>query len=80
MMKVVRFIFDLFGWLIIVFGTTGGSALIAWFIYSEWTTDTGEIVSIVIISLGFILGAIWATKIWIKYGTLEWLSNIGRIS
>jgi hypothetical protein len=79
-MKVIRFLLDLFGWLIIVFGTTAGSALVPWFIYSKWTTDTVGIISIIIISLGFLFGAIWATKIWIKYGTIEWLSSIRRIS
>jgi hypothetical protein len=72
-MKVIRIMLEIFGWLAIVFETTVSSALIAWLIYSKWTTDTGEIVSLIIISLGFLSGAIWATKIWIKYGTIEWL-------
>ncbi len=79
-MKVIEIIFEIFGWLVIVLGTTIAAGLIAFLFYWIWTNDTVKIIGFVIISLGFLLGAIWATKIWKKYGTIAWLSGIRRIS
>ena len=47
---------------------------------SKWDNETGKIVAIIIVSIGFIIGAVWATRIWIRYGTIAWLSRITRIS
>ena len=79
-MKVLQIFLDLIGWFQIVIGTTFGSAIIAVLIYYFWPNQTIKIVAIIILSLGFLFGVIWATRIWIKYGTVNWLSQIRRIS
>ena len=79
-MKIFEILLEIFGWLQIVVGVTLAAGLIALFTYLKWNSETGKIVAIIIVSIGFILGAIWATRIWIKYGTIEWLSRIRRVS
>jgi hypothetical protein len=54
-------------------------ALIAAALYYAFTNDTTAVVAVVIIIAGFVTGSIWATRIWIKHGTIEWLSRIRRI-
>jgi ABC-type transport system involved in cytochrome c biogenesis permease subunit len=56
------------------------AGLIALVTYLKWSNEKGKIAALTIISIGFILGAIWATRIWKKHGTIAWLSRIRRIS
>ena len=79
-MKIFEIILEIIGWFIIVIGVTLGAALIAFVIYLKWTNQTGGTMAIIICSLGFILGAIWANRIWKKHGTIAWLSQIRKIS
>lgn len=79
-MKPVQIILEILGWLTIVFGATAVAALFAFLIYMKRQTEPAKIVCIGIIGVGFICGVIWATRIWIKHGTIEWLSGIRRIS
>ena len=79
-MKFFEIILEIIGWLQIAVGVTLGSGLMAAIIHINWSNETGKIISIIILSIGFISGAIWATKIWKKHGTIEWLSRIRRIS
>lgn len=79
-MKLIEIILEIIGCLQITFAVTLLSGLIALMTYLKWTTETGKIVYITIVSIGFILGVIWATRIWKKHGTIAWLSRIKRIS
>ena len=79
-MKLFEIILELFGWLQIVAGVTLAAGLLALAAYLIWSNGTGKIAGIIIISTGFIAGAIWATFIWKKHGTIAWLSGIRRIS
>ena len=79
-MKIIEAILEIIGWFTIAIGVTLGTALIAFVVILKWSTKTGEFVAILIVSIGFILGAIWATRIWRKHGTIAWLSQIRRIS
>jgi len=79
-MKFFEILLEFFGWLQIVVGVTLGAGLVAILTYLEWSNETGKIIAIVVVSIGFILGAVWATRIWIKHGTIAWLSRIRRIS
>lgn len=79
-MKFLEIILEIFGWLQIVVAVTLAAGLIALTIYLKWNNDTGKIIAIVIISIGFIVGTIFATRIWIKHGTIAWISRITRIS
>jgi len=79
-MKFFSTILEIIGWLQITLGVTLGAGFIAAVIYIKWSNDTGKIISIIILSIGFLVGAIWATRISIKHGTIAWLSRIRRIS
>lgn len=79
-MKLFEIILEIFGWLQIVAGVTLAAGLLALATYLIWSNGTGKIAGIMIISLGFVAGAIWATLIWKKHGTIAWLSDIKRIS
>jgi phosphotransferase system glucose/maltose/N-acetylglucosamine-specific IIC component len=79
-MKLIEIILEFIGWLQITIGVTMLAGLIALVTYLKWSNDNGKIVALTIISIGFILGAIWATRIWKKHGTIAWLSRIRRIA
>ena len=79
-MKLIEIILEIIGWLQITLGVTLASGIIAFLIYLKWDNESGKTVSIILLSLGFIIGAIWATRIWKKHGTIAWLSRIRRIS
>ena len=77
MIKAIKILIEIIGWLAIAGGTTLAFGGISLLVYSKWEN---EIVALSILIVGFIIGAIWATRISIKYGTMEWLSGIRRIS
>jgi phosphotransferase system glucose/maltose/N-acetylglucosamine-specific IIC component len=60
-MKFIEIILEIIGWLQIAIGVTLLAGLIAFVTYLKWSTETGKIVAKIIISIGFILGVIWAT-------------------
>jgi glucose uptake protein GlcU len=77
LIKTIKILIEVVGWLAIAGGTTLGAGLISIVIYTQWENKT---IALAILIIGFIIGAIWATRISIKYGTIEWLSGIRRIS
>jgi hypothetical protein len=79
-MKLIEIILETIGWLQITLGVTLASGLVAFLIYLKWDNESGKTVSIILLLLGFIIGAIWATRIWKKYGTNAWLSRIKKKS
>ncbi len=79
-MKLIKLFLEILGWLQIALGTTLGFSLISIGLYYCWPTQTVKIISIIIVLIGFITGSLWATKIWKKYGTIEWLSGIKKIT
>lgn len=79
-MKIIEVILEVLGWLCITLGTTLGAGLISFAIYSYWESQIGKIIAIAVLIIGFIGGAIWATIVWKKHGTIAYLSSIRRIS
>ncbi|MEO6134307.1 MAG: hypothetical protein ABIP35_04080 [Ginsengibacter sp.] len=79
-MKLVEILLEIFGWLQIVAAVTIAAGIIALGIYLKWDNELGEIISVSMVSIGLVLGIVWATRIWIKYGTIAWLSRIKKIS
>lgn len=77
MIKAIKILIEIIGWLAIAGGPTLAFGGISLLVYSKWEN---EIVALSILIVGFIIGAIWATRISVKYGTMEWLSGIRRIS
>lgn len=79
-MKLIEIVLEIIGWLQITLGVTLAAGLVALLIYLKWDNESGKTVSIILLCFGFIAGAIWATRIWKKYGTISWLSKIKKIS
>ena len=79
-MNISKLLLEIIGWCQIAFGTTLMGVLIAAGIYFSWANNTTKIISIIIISAGFILGSVCATIIWRRHGTIEWLSRINRVT
>ena len=77
MIKAIKILIEIIGWITIAGGTTLAFGGISFLIYSKWEN---EIVVLAILIIGFVIGAIWATRISMKHGTMEWLSGIRRIS
>jgi hypothetical protein len=73
-------LFEVMGWLQISLACTLGFALAG--VAAGQLFPVGERLAVFIVmsSIGFILGSIWATRIWRKYGTVNWLSRIRRVS
>lgn len=79
-MKIIKFILEIIGWVAIALSPTLAAGLIGLVVYVKFDNPTGAIIAILLVSLGFIFGAIWATIIWIKHGTIDWLSRIRETS
>jgi hypothetical protein len=77
LIKGLKILIEIIGWITIAGGTTLAFGGISFLIYSKWEN---EILALIILVIGFIIGAIWATRISMKHGTMEWLSGIRRIS
>ena len=77
MIKPIKILIEIIGWLAIAGGTTLAFGAISLSVYSKWENET---VDLAILILGVIIGAIWATRISMKHGTMEWLSGIRKIS
>ena len=77
LIKAIKILIEIIGWVTIAGGTTLAFGGISFLVYLKWENET---IALAILITGFIIGAIWATKISIKHGTLEWLSQIRRIS
>jgi hypothetical protein len=78
-MKPIKLFLEILGWLQIVFGPTLTIGIVAFIIYVYLPGKFWEIMAILILLTGFVFGVIWATRIWKKHGTIEWLSSIRRI-
>ena len=77
MIKAIQILIEIIGWITIAGGTTLAFGAISFIVYQKWEN---QIVAFSILIVGFVIGAIWATRISMKYGTMEWLSGIRRIS
>ena len=78
MPKAFEIFLEILGWLQITVGVTILAGLPALFFAVKYDTSTGRWIAVTIVIFGFIIGAIWATRIWIKHGTMNWLSRIYR--
>lgn len=67
---------EIFGWIRIVLSPILVAFLIAAPIYFNKPDNTGLILSIIILFAGLIIGIVWATRVWKKQGTQQFLSQI----
>jgi hypothetical protein len=77
LIKAIKILIEVVGWITIAGGTTLAFGGISLLIYSRWGNQT---IALAVIIVGATMGAVWATRISIKYGTMEWLSGTRKIS
>jgi len=78
-MRIVEVLLNVIGWLQIVFATTMLAGLLSLGYYYVTVNPSWVLIGI-ITGLGCTIGITWATCIWIKYGTVNWLSRIRDIT
>jgi hypothetical protein len=77
-MRIVEFLLNLLGWLQITISASLIGFVIGLAVY-YFDNITGLWVGTILTSICFVIGAVCATKIWKKHGTVDWLSRIRRI-
>jgi hypothetical protein len=77
MIKAIKILIEICGWLTVAACPTLIAGFISLGVYIKWENIP---VAIAILIIGFMIGAVLATKISIKYGAAEWISQIRRIS
>ncbi len=72
--------FELFiesiGWLQIVASPLLIGSVIGFIVYLTIPDLTGTIIGISIAAIGLIIGIIWATRVWKRKGTIEYVSRL----
>lgn len=76
MSKVFETIIDIFQWIAIVLSPLLISSVIGVLVYLSYPGTTGIILFILFGLLGLIIGIIWATRVWKRYGTHSYMSRI----
>ncbi|MDQ3112468.1 MAG: hypothetical protein M3R17_21505 [Bacteroidota bacterium] len=76
MFKFFSFLTEVIGWLAIVASPFLIGIVIGAVVYFNNPGTTGIVIGISIAVLGLIIGIIWATRVWRKKGTLEFISII----
>ena len=78
-MKFFRFITEVFGWIRIAISPLIISLAIALGVYIVWQDFIGFIIAIIISIAGLMTGIIWATRVWKKNGTVDFLSRTKEV-
>ncbi|MEN8120202.1 MAG: hypothetical protein ABFS35_07640 [Bacteroidota bacterium] len=76
MQKAFEFILEIIGWMAIVASPLLASIAIGIAVYLNNVDTTGLVIGISIVAIGLILGVVWATYVWKKHGTFEYISRI----
>ncbi|AWA31058.1 hypothetical protein HYN48_13725 [Flavobacterium magnum] len=76
MSRKFDYLMEVIGWLQIVASPFLISCIIGALIYFPNSTQTNLIIAIIIISLGLVVGILWANKIWKTKGTMWFVSQI----
>jgi len=79
-MKIIEFITELFAWVQIAASPTIIGLIIGFLVYNKYQVEKGIFLGISIASLGLIVGIVWATRIWKKRGTVEFMSKVSSNS
>lgn len=74
--KFLKFITSSFAWLHIAASPTLVGIIFGALIYAFKKDNTGIVIAILVASIGLITGIIWASKIWNKKGTVEFMSKV----
>ena len=75
-MRLIEVFIEGIGWLKIVASPLIIGSIIGGLIFLKWRTDIGLIAGCFCALVGLIIGIFWATSIWRKYGTMNFLSRV----
>ena len=73
--NLFELIMEIIGWLQIVASPLVLGLIAGGFIYFTKPTDTRLVIAIVVAFAGLFIGIIWATRIWRRKGTMNFLSR-----
>lgn len=76
MAKILEFITELIGWFQIVLSPLLIGLFIGAIIYFSMQDSLGLVLGIGVTSLGLIIGIVFATRVWRKKGTVNFMSRI----
>jgi hypothetical protein len=75
-MKIGKWITSIIAWLQIVASSLFIGIVIGFIVYYNIPSITGLVLGIVISAIGLIIGIVWASRVWKKRGTVEFISEI----
>jgi hypothetical protein len=75
-MNLFEFFIELLGGLRIVASPLLGGLIAGGIVYGMKQDTVGLVAGIVIAASGLIIGIVWATRVWKKHGTMQFLSRI----
>jgi hypothetical protein len=75
-MRIIELLIEAIGWLKIAASPLLGSVIVGGVVYYYKQDAAGLATGIIIAAIGLIAGIIWATRIWKKQGTNDFLSKI----
>ena len=78
MFKLIELISAFFAWLQLLTAPTMIACIIGLLIYQFKQDNTGKAIAVTITLLGFVLGVLWASKLWRKTGTRDFRLKSGR--
>lgn len=75
-MKILECLTSFIAWLQIVASPLFFGLIIGLVIYGIYPTNIGLILGVAVATLGLVIGIIFATKIWKKRGTVDFISRV----
>lgn len=75
-MKIFEWLTSFIAWLQIVFSPLFFGVVLGLIVYGIYPTTTGLVLGIAIAVLGLTVGIIFATGIWKKQGTVDFISRV----
>ena len=75
-MRILRLIPEIIGWLQIAASPLVAGLIIGTIIYLAKTDTIGLIIGIIIALTGLVVGVVWATKVWRREGTVNFMSRL----
>lgn len=76
MFKILENIIELIGWVKIAISPLVIGFILGLIVYAYKEDTLGLIIGITLTVLGLIVGIIWATRVWKKQGTMQYLSRV----
>jgi hypothetical protein len=70
------FMFEVIGWIQIVFSPLLLAGIIGFIIYVSNPTATRLVVGIIVSFIGLIIGIVFANRVWKKHGTMHFVSRV----